>query len=216
MLINDSDIDVPQIDLIGLGLPTFWSREPVQLDPDTEATFVFLARFALPFQDGQMFLYGAKFQLANAYVGGARREANDSGYFLEFYVLGDRADGTRQVWRLAQTRSITFSDEPEPSDFVAAKSCPRSLFPTLGKLPEWKWAEANWPKVDDILMTFVLQQDLLETQVNREYLTWNERVFLFVCENNGKVRFKIVTQQVNFQSARGHYQGEALRGRGTP
>jgi hypothetical protein len=57
-------------------------------------------------------------------------------------------------------------------------------------------------------MIFIGQTALRENEVTKNYLTWDQTVFLF-WESTGKGSvFKITTQDLNSQSAEEHYDTE--------
>lgn len=214
MLINESDLDVPDIDKLGVVAPTFWSGRPIKMDDQLDTVFVFLKKYEMHFPSEafmEIYFYGAKYLLANAFVDNIKKGADYPGYFLEFYAVSITAVGVGKVIRLSQSMSVTFSDEPESRDIVFMDSLSKSDLPSLNGLPEWKWSEACWPKVNDELMTFMFQFDLVDTPINRKYLTWNERIFFFCKSTNDRLRVKALTQQIKFQTARGHYIGETRR-----
>ena len=114
---------------------------------------------------------------------------------------------------LAQHRSTTYQSLEETRDSVSGSDMKKKDLPTLclGEAPRWKAGAAQWPLLSGMPMQFVAQFGLLESEVTRRWLTFNESVFLFWLKHNGRDVFKITTQETRFQSAEDHYRAEARR-----
>jgi hypothetical protein len=213
-LINETDIRAPSIEGFGFGLPTVWSGESIALHASACKAFVFVGSGEVQLSETSrhtIYLYGAKYSLGGAMVGSVSRDIGDLGYFVEFYAAYADADGELSGCRLAQTRSVVFSDFPESRDYVPARSVKDKISLSVSNPPVWKESEANWPTVDGQPMRYSFQCDMLDTPTNRQFLTWNERVFLFFGNSVDGIRIKAVTQQIRFQTAQEHYADERRR-----
>jgi hypothetical protein len=134
-----------------------------------------------------------------------------SGYFVNYVVLFSAAPADFHVLR--QWRSSTWQTGEETKDSVFPSDLKKKERAALcsGAEPAWKASEAQWPLDRGAPMRFVAQFVLPENEVTRQWLTFNEAVFLFWNESDGVATCKITTQEMKFQSAEDHYRVEAKR-----
>lgn len=213
-LINNTDMEVPRIDEMQIPLPISCWGMVLKLSLETQPVFVFISATDLPHSGDSSsvaYLFGAKYPLDNALIGGTPQPSQDAGFFLRFYVVVKENDLEDRLWTLAQLSSVTFSDQPDGKDYIHVKDLVEDDKPVVDQFPTWKKTEAIWPTVHGKPMTFLSQSDLHNTESNKKYLTVNLCFFLFYSISDGQLRFKATTQEKNFQTARGHYAAEAKR-----
>ena len=166
---------------------------------------VHLAHFRFARHDDSVdcHLFGARYSLAEAVVGG---DSVGSGYFIE-YVVAEQSESAWTLHRLVQRASVTYSEREEQADYIPATDIRNPAELSVQQPPVWKAEDAIWPKCAGMPMTFLGQINLPETEMTRELLTWGLDVYLFVGMTDG-LHFKVVEQDVTEQTAEEHYEEE--------
>jgi hypothetical protein len=198
---------LPQADSLITSRPRSWQGMVIDWSSVGKPVPVFLAAFpALPVaaRADHIFLFGTRYNLAEALIGG---QSLAPGYFVEFIVFRELSSGDWATHRLLQQQSVTFSDDGEARDYVSASSIAAESF-CRSTLPRWKWDEALWPTHQGKPMTFLGEVALPDTNLTRALLTWDMSVFLFDENLGGRNTFKIVTQESDLQAAVEHYSTE--------
>lgn len=180
--------------------PDSWLGRPVSWLNDAPPAPAFIRAFVLPGQGREVYLFGAKYELAEATVGG---RSLGTGHFEEYFVVTGE-QGQWRTHRLLQRGRVTFSETSEKKDYVPATN----VHGTRGSAPSWKASQAVWPVSAGSPMSFVGQAALVENETTRAFLTWGINVFLFWSEEAGEDRFKIVTQELELQTLDDHYRAE--------
>lgn len=212
MIVNCVDSRVMEIREKFSDLPSFWCHKEISLPENTRRNIAFLGEIDfLDIEAGRISgcLFAERFNLAGAVVGGISRKIDDPSFFLQFYV----AYLIGSEWRyasLGQKEGIAFSDDYERDDVVFVSDVSRKSLMKIGELPQWKWSEAVWPTLAGSMMTFVSNYDL-DGEKYGDFLAKNMRIFLFYAFMNGVCSFKIVVQNIKFQTVRGHYASEARK-----
>jgi hypothetical protein len=202
------DITLPPITDLVSGRPTRWLGLPVVWQVSHEPVPVYIGRWSLP-DKRDVFLFGARYDLAEAEVGG---QSLAPGHFVEFFAVtggGDRWETTRLLNRL----SVTFSATDEQGDYVPATALSDPVSRSVTEPPHWAHrSEAQWPTSDGTPMTFVGQVQLPRTPITETRLTWDATFYLFWSRSDaGPDTFKLVQQDPLAQSAEDHYADEERR-----
>jgi hypothetical protein len=166
---------------------------------------VFIRQFVLPDRH-DAYLFGVRFDLNKAAI---RGRTLPEGYFLEYLVL-DSAGTGQTIYRLRQHRTPTYSAKASGKDYIRANDLAEEQIAELllNDPPRWKVEDAVWPNLDGRLMFFVGQAALVENEVTRRFLVWDKAVFLFWARESLGVAFKIVAQDIDYESAEEHYAHE--------
>jgi hypothetical protein len=190
----------------GVGLPTTSFGKPVEWLPGYVPQPVFIGRCLLP-QHGEWLIFGLRHDFEQRTL-----PPPEKGFFIRFVVVEATADGP-VAHVLAQQRSTTFQSGEESRDSVFPSDLKKKELAglCLAEPPRWKAGDAQWPLLQGSPMSFAAQFPLPENEVTRRWLTFNETVFLFWREHEGRSVFKITTQETRFQSAEDHYRVEARR-----
>ncbi len=152
-----------------------------------------------------LFLFGFRFNIRDA------TDAPESlldGHFIVYSVVEYRDEEVFAQHTLRQTESVTYSSHPEENDYVIAESVIKDSSNVLCSLPNWKPSEAYWPLLNGNPMPMFGYASLPENDVTREFLTWDEYVFLFGGTSQGILVLKITTQPLDFQTLAEHYTTE--------
>jgi hypothetical protein len=188
-------------------LPVEWQGLPVSWESGYRPRPVFIGQRVLP-NGEDVFLFGVRFETSKARAAGRRLP---QGYFIEYLVLEVRPQGAERH-RLFQKRGPIYSSTPTKDDYVFAADLHEEDVERLsrGTSPDWKSEDAQWPTYNSQPMQFVGQFNLIENDVTRTYLTWDKAIFLFWVreEDAERSRFKISTQDIDYQSAEEHYAAE--------
>jgi hypothetical protein len=168
---------------------------------------VFLGKLPAADAEGEdgLYIFGARYELSDALFD---RQSLGPGYFVEYFVVWAESPGEWVVRRLAQHRSVTFSEIDEPRDDVDAEDVTDRKALSPNGLPRWKESEAVWPTCDKKPMTFHGQLALPDTKVARDLFIWGMNIYLFSAQRGGSRVFKIVQQETDFQTAEEHYASE--------
>lgn len=198
---------LPPVDSLITSRPRSWQGMVIDWSFAGKPVLVFLSEFsALPLSEhaNDIFLFGARYNLQEALIGG---QSLGPGYFVEYLVFRELSSGDWVTHRLLQQQSVTFSDDGETRDYVAASSIAAASL-CRGAPPRWKWDEAVWPTHQGKPMTFLDQLALPDTDLTRTMFTWNINVFLFEANVGSRDTFKVVTQESDLQTAEEHYATE--------
>jgi hypothetical protein len=169
---------------------------------------VFLSAFAtsmIATHADWVFLFGVRYDLAEVLVGG---QSLGSGHFIEFIVAFRDSDGEWKIQRLLQRQSVTFSATDEAHDYVAAASIDQPHRLSVKRSPRWKESDAVWPTDGGGPMIFIGQVVLPETELTRVLFTWGMNVYLFRSNRTSIGSVKVVIQEIEAQTAEGHYEEE--------
>jgi hypothetical protein len=197
--------DHKEVILPSAELPHSWEGLNIEWSSDYKTDPVFIDQYIRP-QDTDVYLFGVRYELNEASHQG---EALPQGNFIEFILL-EHLEGAPISHRLFQGLSVTYSSIQEKKDYISATSLTARNVAQLSFTgrPRWKATEAQWPTWSGKPMIFIGQTALRENEVTKNYLTWDQTVFLF-WESTGKGSvFKITTQDLNSQSAEEHYDTE--------
>jgi len=214
MLLNETNLEIPPIDRFGIGLPDFWGRKNIILEENSKLNFVFIKqsniiRFNKLIEN--IYLYGSKHLLKNAKVGEILRTSDDSGYFIEFFILHNTDNNNRCLHRLSQRMSIVYAEGMDKLDYISATKIKHPNKFSASALPTWTKADAYWPTFNDEPMKFLFETDLCESDTNKDYLTWDENIFVFFYDLGDDLVFKITTQKMKYQTLQSHYNQETRR-----
>lgn len=189
-----------------VGLPATSFGKPVEWEAGYVPQPVFIGRCAAP-ACGELPVFGVRYDFVRRTV-----PEPGKGYFVRYVVVPPTGDGP-VAHVLGQQRSTTYQSLEETGDSVFASDIKKKdmLALCLAEPPRWKAGSAQWPLLAGTPMHFVAQFGLQESEVTRRWLTFNESVFLFWREHEGRAVFKITTQETRFQSAEDHYRAEARR-----
>ena len=201
----------PATDLVR-GRPSRWLGLPVVWSNSADPIPVYIQRFSVPPGAGTQdaFLFGARYDLAEAEVGG---ESFAPGHFVEYFVV--TSVGSRwEAKRLLHRGSVTYSESEEQGDFVAAGEVDDPRARSLAEPPRWAHpSEAVWPTANGVPMNFIGQVHLPRTPLTETKLTWDTTLYVFWLQSDGgRDVFKIVHQDPSAQSAEDHYADEDRRG----
>jgi hypothetical protein len=192
-------------------LPAFSFGKPIMWHETYAPPPVFIGQVSL--QSGaELFVFGVRYDLKQR-TDLPPDAPEPTGFFINFVVAECFADGTRRIHVLSQWRSSTYQSGQDAKDHIFANEIKKKDLAQLclGEPPKWKAYDAQWPRVNDSLMSFVAQFALPEIEVTRQWLTFNTGIFLFTQEIDGRSVFKITTQDTKYQSAEDHYRAEARR-----
>lgn len=154
---------------------------------------------------GELYIFGIRYELSAALIDG---ESLSAGHFVEYVVVWRNSAGDWVRHRLLQHESVTFSEVGERDDYVAAKVVvDRKMLCPHGP-PDWKDNEAVWPTCDEKPMTFHGQLSLPDSKAARDLFTWGFSIYLFSAKHSDSIVFKIVEQEIDFQTANEHYASE--------
>jgi hypothetical protein len=185
-------------------LPKSWQGLSIDWKTDSHVIPVFIAQFEIPGLRADVYVYGARFETSNAML-------NDKelppGFFIEYKVVEIEEPDHIEIMHLSQHRGITYNDHGSKNDHVPASEVNWSdaLKLSFNSPPRWKVEDAHWPTHKGNLMEFVGQVDLIENEVTKKLLTWNKRIFLFRAKLSEKATYKIITQDLDYQSSEDHY-----------
>lgn len=188
-------------------LASFEFGQPVTWQPGYRPPLVYIGHAPVP-GSGNVQLFGVRYSLD-------RKEGGEptTGFYMNYVVAERREGGGLRVHRLAQCRSVTYQTGQDTKDAVFASDLKKKerVALCLTHEPKWKPAGAQWPLLDGVPMLFVEQFGLPENEVTRQWLTFNACLFLFWREVDGHSVFKIMAQDIKYQSAEDHYRQEARR-----
>lgn len=189
-----------------VGLPATSFGRPVEWDAGYVPQPVFIGRGTVP-ACGEIWVFGVRYDFEKRTV-----PEPGTGYFIRYVVVQQTVDGP-VAHVLGQQRSTTYQSLEETRDSVFASDIKKKEMHALclAEAPRWKAGSAQWPLLAGMPMQFVAQFSLQESDLTRRWLTFNESVFLFWREHEGRPIFKITTQETRFQSAEDHYRAEARR-----
>lgn len=189
-----------------VGLPTTSFGKPVEWEAGYEPQPVFIGRCAVP-ACGELLVFGVRYDFEWRTL-----PEPGKGYFVRYIVVQQTAEGP-VAHVLGQKLSTTYQSLEETRDSVFASDLKKKDLPALclAEAPNWKAGSAQWPLLSGTPMHFVTQFALKESDLTRRWLTFNESVFLFWREHEGRPVFKITDQETRFQSAEDHYRAEARR-----
>ena len=164
-----------------IGLPATSFGRPVEWRPDYLPQPVFIGRCVLP-DGGELLMFGVRYDFQ-----WRTEPAPGDGYFVRYVVVQQTLDGP-VAHVLAQHRSTTYQSLEETRDSVFGSDIKKKDLPALcsGEPPRWKAGEAQWPLLSGLPMQFVTQFALPENEVTRQWLTFNESIFLFWRETEGR------------------------------
>lgn len=194
---------MPPISVLVRSRPASWLGQPIVWQSLEPPVPVFMDE--IPLRDGSRsaFLFGTRYDLAEALVGG---QDYAPGFFAEYFVVVGNS-GKWQVHRLIQNGSVTYSNREERKDYVPATHVGFGS----ERRPKWKVSEAVWPLCDGKPMRFVGQVLLDKTKFKDQCVPTGISVYLFEADEGGEDCFKIVTQNAAAQTAEEHYRDEAIR-----
>lgn len=176
----------------------------VEWPVDDDPILVFVDRFRSPVasSDG-LFLFGARYDIAGALFEG--EPLADEGWMVEFFLV-ESLTGAWRGRRLAQRGDIAFSEGDDVDGWVAATEVDQAKR-SLSAPPRWASAksDAHWPTADGQPMVFLAQTRLPDNDVTRTLLSWNDTLYLFWLEDEGRHRFKLMEQDGGQQSVEDHY-----------
>ena len=197
---------MPPIDELVVGRPSSWVGMTIKWSSTSNPIPVFLDSFVTPQAAAadRVFLFGARYDLAEALVGG---ESLAPGYFVEFFVIR-RGSNTWNLHRLLQRKSVTFSATDETLDYLDARSVNDPNKVSVNRAPHWKVSDAVWPTNRGVPMMFLGQVAPPETTLTRSLFMWGSDVFLFWDGRSGLDVFKLVQQDIGAQTADEHYDAE--------
>ena len=198
--------DIPPIEELISGRPSFWSGMSVRWTTEDDPAPVFVERFPAPLDraDGHLDLFGARYDIADALFDGA---SLGHGHLVEYFLV-ERPGGAWRARRLLQRRSVTYSEGDEVDDYLPAGEVDAQTL-CVGRPPRWEAkSEAVWPTASGGPMLFVGQTRLPENEVTRTLLTWDRSLYLFWLRVEGSDHFKLVAQPVGRQTAEDHYSIE--------
>jgi hypothetical protein len=200
--------ELPAVTELIRGRPPRWIGLPVDWSEAGDPEPVFVSRFSGTKDDHHIFLFGTRYDLADALVGG---QSLAPGYFVEYFVIDSRSP--QELHRLTQSGGITYSETEEKGDYIPARELADVSTLSLAEPPRWAHrSEAHWPTANGRPMLFVGQVALPENPTTVEKLTWNETLHLFcLAESDTHRTFKIVAQDPAAQSAEDHYADEVRR-----
>ena len=192
------------VEAVGLSATCF--GKPAAWEPGYLPQPVYLGRCALP-GGSELHLFGVRDEFSR------RTDPPPATGYRMRYLVVEMAEGGPIVHRLEQQRSATFQSLEETRDTIFASDLKKAVVKSLcaGDPPRWKAGSAEWALLRGEPMEFLTQFALPENEITREWLTFNESVFLFWRQEEGRNVFKITTQETRFQSAEDHYRGEARR-----
>lgn len=210
-----SDVDVPDARQLIVGRPAHIAGLPITWNsPEREVVPVLLHCWTMPDATTRCFLFGAKHDLAGAWIAGTASE----GYIPEYIVIETRRDGEAVVHRLQQrATSIVYSEECGDAGAVLADEVvsPDSLA-VRGKGPAWKATDMEWPTMNGEVMRYLGQVTLGRHDVLRTWFDENVEVFVFWASSHGRNIYAVVCDENLGQTAEDHYDQEARRGEWEP
>jgi len=130
---------------------------------------------------------------------------------IELLVIEKPENGKETIAHaLAQHDSAMYRREDASDDYACVDMLKKKDIRFLRRLPKWKASDASIPRHDGQLYHFLTQVYLPETPTTRQYLTFSQSLFLFVCiAEHDELHVQIFAQDTSQQTAEDHYRLEA-------